>query len=197
TTDPLVQRVLEGKSPKVRAGELIRGTKLKEVAERKRLAEGGLKTVEASDDPMIRLAPLVDPPARQLGRTCDDQVGEPRRQAYGKIAQARFAVYGTNIYPDATFTLRLAFGEVKGYEENGKPVSWVTTVGGAFAHAADHGDQDPFHLPKNWTDRKSRLNLTTPLNFVNTADIIGGNSGSPAVNRDGELVGVIFDGNIQ
>jgi hypothetical protein len=197
TTDALVEKALEGKSPRARADELIRGTKLKDVAERKRLAEGGLKAVEASGDPMIRLARLVDPAARQLRRVYDEQVIEPRRQAYGKIAQARFAVYGTNIYPDATFTLRLAFGEVKGYEENGKAVPWVTTVGGAFAHAADHGDQDPFHLPKSWTDRKSRLNLTTPFNFVNTADIIGGNSGSPVVNREGELVGIIFDGNIQ
>src|SRR6266849_4208245 len=195
--DPLVQKVLGGKSPQARADELVRGTKLKDVEERKRLAEGGMKAVEASSDPMIQLARLVDPPARQFRKIFDDQVSEPRRQAYAKIAKARFAVYGTNIYPDATFTLRLSFGEVKGYEENARQMPWMTTLGGAFAHAADHGDQDPFHLPKSWTERKARLNLSTPLNFVSTADIIGGNSGSPVVNREGELVGIIFDGNIQ
>jgi hypothetical protein len=195
--DELVGKVLAGKSPQARAEELIRGTKLKDVAERKRLAEGGLKAIQASTDPMIALARLVDPPARQLRKVFDDQVSEPRRQAYAKIARARFAVYGTNIYPDATFTLRLSFGEVKGYEENGRQVQPVTTLGGAFAHAADHADLEPFHLPKSWTEHKARLNLSTPLNFVNTADIIGGNSGSPVVNREGELVGIIFDGNIQ
>jgi hypothetical protein len=195
--DPLVQKVLDGKSPQARADELVRGSKLKDVAERKRMAEEGLKAIEASTDPMILLARLVDPPARQLRKIFDDQVSEPRRQAYAKIAKARFAVYGTGLYPDATFTLRLSFGEVKGYEENGRQVPWMTTLGGAFAHAADHGNQEPFQLPKSWTERKSRLNLSTPLNFVNTADIIGGNSGSPVVNREGELVGIIFDGNLQ
>jgi hypothetical protein len=196
-TNDLVGKVLAGKSPQARAEELVRGTRLKDVAERKRLAEGGLKAIEASTDPMIALARLVDPPARQLRKVFDDQVNEPRRQGYAKIARARFAVYGTNIYPDATFTLRLSFGEVKGYEENGRQLAWMTTLGGAFAHAADHGDQEPFHLPKSWTEHKARLNLSTPVNFVNTADIIGGNSGSPVVNREGELVGIIFDGNIQ
>jgi hypothetical protein len=193
----LVKTVLAGASPDARADQLVRGTKLKDVAERKRLAEGGLKAIEASTDPMIQLARLVDPESRRLRKIFDDQVAEPRRQAYGKIAKARFAVYGTNIYPDATFTLRLSFGEVKGYEENGKKIPALTTMGGAFVHAADHDNQDPFHLPKSWTDHKARLDLSTPLNFVSTADIIGGNSGSPVINRAGELVGIIFDGNIQ
>jgi len=192
-----VRKVLDGKSPNARADELVRGTKLNDVAERKRLVAGGLKAIEDSTDPMIRLAVLVDPEARRLRRRYDDEVDQPRRQAYAKIARARFAVYGTNIYPDATFTLRLAFGEVKGYEENGKPVAPSTTIGGAFAHAADHGNQDPFHLPQSWTAHKAALNLSTPLNFVSTADIIGGNSGSPVINRGGELVGIIFDGNIE
>jgi hypothetical protein len=146
---------------------------------------------------MILLARLVDPESRRLRSIYDNQVDEPRRQAYAKIAQARFAVYGKNIYPDATFTLRLAFGQVKGYEENGKQIPWMTTMGGAFAHAESHQNQEPFQLPASWTRHKAILNRATPLNFVNTADIIGGNSGSPVVNRAGELVGIIFDGNIQ
>jgi hypothetical protein len=196
-TNELVEKVMAGKSPQARAGELIRGTKLKDVAERKRLAEGGLRAIEESTDPMIQLARLVDPAAMRLRRIYDDQVLEPQRQAYAKIAQARFALYGTNDYPDATFTLRLSFGEVKGYQENGKPVPWTTTLGGAYAHAADHQNQPPFRLPQTWMDHKAQLNLSTPFNFVNTADIIGGNSGSPVVNRAGELVGIIFDGNLQ
>ncbi|HLJ17129.1 MAG TPA: S46 family peptidase, partial [Bryobacteraceae bacterium] len=195
--NPLVQKVLAGKSPEARAGELVRGTKVGDIADRKRLAAGGLQAIEESNDPMIQLARLVDPESRRLRKIYDDQVDEPRRQAYGKIAKARFAVYGTGIYPDATFTLRLSFGEVKGYEENGKQISWMTTMGGAFEHAAAHGDQEPFHLPNSWMQHKAQLDLSTPLNFVNTCDIIGGNSGSPVINRSGELVGIIFDGNIQ
>jgi hypothetical protein len=196
-SDELVQKVLAGKSPNARADELIRGTKLKDVAERQRIAEGGVKAIEESTDPMIQLARLVDPPAMRLRRIYDDQVREPQHQAYAKIAQARFAAYGSNVYPDATFTLRLSFGDVKGYEENGKPIPWTTTIGGAFAHAADHQNQPPYRLPQSWMEHKSRLNLSTPFDFVNTADIIGGNSGSPVVNRAGELVGIIFDGNLQ
>jgi hypothetical protein len=195
--DDLVQTVLARKSPNARADELVRGTKLKEVSERRRLADGGIKAIEASSDPMILLARLVDPESRRLRSIYDNQVDEPRRQAYAKIAQARFAVYGKKVYPDATFTLRLAFGQVKGYEENGKQIPWMTTMGGAFAHADGRQNQEPFRLPASWTRHKATLNLGTPLNFVNTADIIGGNSGSPVVNRAGELVGIIFDGNIQ
>jgi hypothetical protein len=195
--DDLVQTVLARKSPNARADELVRSTKLKEVGERKRLAEGGIRAIETSTDPMILLARLVDPESRRLRSIYDNQVDEPRRQAYAKIAQARFAVYGKNVYPDATFTLRLAFGQVKGYEENGKQIPWMTTMGGAFAHADSHQNQEPFRLPGSWTRHKATLSLATPLNFVNTADIIGGNSGSPVVNRAGELVGIIFDGNIQ
>jgi hypothetical protein len=193
----LVQKVLAGKSPDARASDLVRGSKLKDVAERKRLAAGGRKAIEASTDPMILLARLVDPEARRLRAVYDTQVDEPRREAYAKIAQARFAVYGKNIYPDATFTLRLSFGQVRGYQEDGKEIPWMTSFGGAFTHAASHGNDEPFRLPASWTRRKAMLNLSTPLNFVNTADIIGGNSGSPVVNRAGELVGIIFDGNIQ
>jgi peptidase S46-like protein len=196
-SNELVQKVLAGKSPQGRAEELIRDTKLKDVAERKRLAEGGVNAIQTSIDPMIQLARLVDPESMRLRRIYDDQVREPQHQAYAKIAQARFAEYGANAAPDATFTLRLSFGEVKGYEEDRKSVPWTTTIGGAYAHAADHQNQPPYRLPQSWMEHKSRLNLSTPFNFVNTADIVGGSSGSPVVNRAGELVGIIFDGNIQ
>ncbi len=194
--DALLEKVLAGKSPQDRAAELVAGAKLRDVAFRKRLAEGGLKAVEASDDPMIRLARLVDGPARQVRKTYEEKIDEPLRQAYAKIANARFALMGTGVYPDATFTLRLAFGVVKGYTEHGRPVPPWTTIGGAYQWAQEHENKDPFDLPRSWLDRKDRLNLQTPFNFVSTADIIGGNSGSPVVNREGELVGIIFDGNL-
>jgi len=193
----LVKKVMAGKSPRDRAAELVHGTKLKDVAVRKQLADGGMKAIDASNDPMIELAKLIDAPARRVRQTFEQHVDEPQRQAYGKIANARFAVYGSSIYPDATFTLRLAFGEAKGYTEEGKKIPWATTLGGTFEHAGAHDNKDPFELPSVWNERKAKLNLSTPFNFVSTADIIGGNSGSPVVNRNGELVGIIFDGNIQ
>ncbi len=195
-SDPLVQQVLVGKSPRERAAELVNGTKLFDVAVRRRLADGGVKAIEASDDPMIRLARLVDKPSRAVRTRFEQQVEEPQRWAYGKLANARFAVYGTETYPDATFTLRLAFGLVKGYRENGQEVPPWTTIGGAYRHGEKHGFREPYALPKRWMDRKADLNLETPMNFVCTADIIGGNSGSPVVDRNGDLVGIIFDGNL-
>jgi hypothetical protein len=196
-TDELAQKVMAGKSPDARAGELIRHTKLADVAVRRKLAEGGVKAIEASDDPMIRLARLVDEPARKVRTTYEQQVEEPQRSAYGKLANIRFELFGTETYPDATFTLRLAFGLVEGYRENGRQVPAWTTLAGAYQRAEEHGGQDPFALPKSWLDHKDRLNPSTPMNFVLTADIIGGNSGSPVVSRAGELVGIIFDGNLQ
>jgi hypothetical protein len=193
----LVKKVLAGKSPRDRAAELVSGTKLKDVAVRKRLADGGVKAVNDSNDPMIQLAKLIDPASRRIRQTFEQQVDEPQRQAYSKIANARFAVYGSSTYPDATFTLRLAFGEAKGYLEEGRKIPWATTLGGTYEHANAHQNKEPFELPKIWQDRKGQLNSATPFNFVSTADIIGGNSGSPVINRQGELVGIIFDGNIQ
>jgi hypothetical protein len=193
----LVEKVLDGKSPRDRAAELVRGSRLADVALRKQLAEGGQKAIQASDDPMIRLARLVDEPARRVRKSYEDKVEEPLRQAYAKIADARFALKGTEVYPDATFTLRLSFGQVKGYTDLGVQIPPWTTLGGAYRHAEEHGNRFPFVLPQSWIDRKQRLSLDTPLNFVLTADIIGGNSGSPVVNRRGELVGIIFDGNLE
>ncbi len=195
--DPLVKQVLAGKSPVDRAAELISGTKLKDVALRKDLAGQKPETIRQSKDPMIQLALLVDEPARALRKTYEEQIEEPMRQAYAKLANARFAIYGTDVYPDATFTLRLAFGLVKGYAEQGKQIPPWTTFAGLYDRAREHGNQPPFELPELWLKQKSKLNLKTPFNFVSTADIIGGNSGSPVVNRNGEFVGIIFDGNIQ
>jgi hypothetical protein len=195
--DALVKLVLDGKSPYARAAELIKGTKLRDVAARKALFDGGKAAIDGSDDPMIKLAVLVDAPARALRKHYEEKVEEPQQQAYAKISKAIFALKGKDQYPDATFTLRLAFGTVKGYEENGSKVAPFTTLGGAFRHAEDHANKEPFDLPERWVKSKDKLDPNVPLNFVCTADIIGGNSGSPVVNMKGEVVGLIFDGNIQ
>ena len=148
---------------------------------------------------MIKLALAVDADARAIRKRHEDEVEGVQASNYALIARAMFEEKGDSVYPDATFTLRLAFGTVKGYELDGKTYPPYTTIGGAFQHAEAHGNKDPYELPPSWFEaRKSgALNLDTPLNFVSTADIIGGNSGSPVVNRDNEVVGLIFDGNIQ
>jgi hypothetical protein len=195
--DPLVQKILDGKSPQQRAYDLISGTKLNDVKERKRLYEVGQKAIDESTDPMILLARMVDPASRAVRKIMETQVDEVKRQAYAKIAKAKFAVEGTNTYPDATFTLRLSFGEVKGYEQEGQHIPFQTDFTGLYQRAEEHHNQFPFNLPPRWVEKKDKLDLKTPFNFVCTADIIGGNSGSPVINRDGEFVGIIFDGNIQ
>src|SRR5205085_4178044 len=194
--DALVQQVLAGKSPSDRAAELVKGTKLKDVAVRKQLYAGGASAVTAAHDPMIELARLVDGPAREARKVFEAQE-ETKQQAYGEIAKARFAIEGTSNYSDATFTLRLAYGAVRGYEENGKPVAALTNFAGLYQRSAEHKNQQPFDLPSRWIDRKAKLNLNTAFDFVSDADIIGGNSGSPVVNKANEFVGIIFDGNIQ
>ena len=195
--NPFVKQIMADMSPSARAAQLVAGTKLADVKVRKQLAEGGKRAIESSDDPMIALARTVDGPARKVRKTYEDKVEEPLRQAYAKVAQARFAIEGDTTYPDATFTLRLAYGQVKGYEDAGKKLPAWTTIGGAYRHVEAHGGLPPFALPASWIKDQDKLNLETPFNFVSTADIIGGNSGSPVVNRAGELVGIIFDGNIQ
>lgn len=193
--DKTVKEVLAGKSPRERAAELVTGTKVKDVAFRKKLYEDRT-AAKNSKDPMIELARIVDDEARALRKIIETQ-GEAKQQAHAQIAKARFAVQGTSNYPDATFTLRLAFGTVKGYEEGGKRIPAHTVYAGLYERAKEQEYRPPFDLPKRWLDRKSRLDLKTQFNFVSTADIIGGNSGSPVVDRTGELVGIIFDGNIQ
>jgi hypothetical protein len=193
----VVKKALDGKSPEERARELIKGTKLKDVAERKKLYEGGKKAVDSSEDPLILLVKAIDPAARALRKTMESQVDEPLKQAYAEIAKVKFALDGTKTYPDATFTLRLSYGTVKGYEEDGKRIPYTTTFEGLYKRSEEHKNKEPFDLPQRWVRKKDKLNLKTPFNFVSTNDIIGGNSGSPVVNRAGEFVGIIFDGNIQ
>ncbi len=193
---PLVQMVLAGKSPVERANELVKSTQLKEVAFRKKLYQGGQAAIDAAHDPMIEIARAVDPAARQARKLRDAQE-EIKRQAYAEIAKARFTTEGTNTYPDATFTLRLSYGTIRGYEENGKQIPAFTNFENLYKRAVEHENRPPFDLPQRWIDKKEKLALTTPFNFVSDADIIGGNSGSPVVNKANEFVGIIFDGNIQ
>lgn len=192
---PVVVTALAGKNPENRAEELIAGTKLFDVAERKKLFEGGKPAIGASRDAMILLAKAVDGEARRLRKRYEDEVEEPERQAYAAIADLRFRALGKTVAPDATFTLRVAFGVVKGYEVDGKELPFHTTFGGAFERSAAVGGKEPFDLPPRWREGKEKLDLATPFDFVSTADTIGGNSGSPVLNRAGELVGINFDRN--
>ena len=194
--DALVKQVLAGKSPHERAVELVTGTKLKDVEFRKNLYGKDAAALQAAHDPMLDLARMIEAPAREIRKAHEAQE-EIKRQAYAEIARARFAVEGTNTYPDATFTLRLSYGKVRGYEEDGKQIPPFTDFAGLYQRAAEHDNKPPFDLPQRWIDRKAQLNLGTKFNFVSDADIIGGNSGSPVVNKESEFVGIIFDGNIQ
>ena len=191
--DPLCQQILQGQNPLDRAAELIGGTKLTDVQYRKKLANDG---TDGCQDPMIQLAQLVDPFIRKQ-REESEALSEVERQAYAQISEAIFATQGTSTYPDATFTLRLSYGPVKGYKENGNEIPPFTHMGGTFEHEQDHQGQADYVLPQSWRDASSKIDPETPFNFVCTADIIGGNSGSPVVNEKLELVGLIFDGNIQ
>jgi Peptidase S46 len=194
--DPLVQKVLAGKSPHARAVELVSGTKLKDVVVRKGLYGKDAAALQAAHDLMIDLARLVDGPARNARKLHDAQE-ETKKQAYSEIAKARFAIEGTGSYPDATFTLRLSYGTVRGYDQDGKQIPAFTDFAGLYRRSAENNNKPPFDLPQRWIDKKANLNLSTKFNFVSDADIIGGNSGSPVVNKAGEFVGIIFDGNIQ
>jgi hypothetical protein len=194
--DTLVQKVLAGKSPHARAVELVTGTKLKDVGVRKELYHKDATALQAAHDPMIDLARLVDGPAREARKLHDAQE-EIKKQAYSEIAKARFAVEGASNYPDATFTLRLSYGTVRGYEQDGKQIPAFTDFAGLYQRSAEHDNKPPFDLPQRWIDKKSNLDLSTHFNFVSDADIIGGNSGSPVVSKANEFVGIIFDGNIQ
>lgn len=193
---PAVVRIMAGQGVEQRAADLVNGSRLGDPKVRKLLVEGGAKAVDDSRDPMILLARLVDAHSRELRTQFEDTVEEPERQAYADLADARFAVFGRDVAPDATFTLRLAFGVVKPYSEEGNSIPFHTTLGGAFKRAALMDYTDPFILPERWMKGKDKLDLSTPFNFVSTADTIGGNSGSPVLNRDGELIGLNFDRNV-
>jgi hypothetical protein len=169
---------------------------LKDVAVRKDLYGKDAAALQAAHDPMLDLARLIDEPAREARKIYDAQE-EIKKQAYAEIAKARFAIEGTGSYPDATFTLRLSYGTVRGYEQDGKQIPAFTDFAGLYQRSAEHDNRPPFDLPQRWIDKKANLNLATKFNFVSDADIIGGNSGSPVVNKANEFVGIIFDGDIQ
>ena len=190
----LVKKVLAGKSPRERAYDLITGTKVGDPEFRKKCFEG--KEAPESD-PMIALVRIVDEPSRAIRKKMESEVDEPKRQASAQLAKARGYMDAGNTYPDATFSLRLSYGPIKGYKEDGKDVPAFTTMAGLYERSKAQGNKPPFDLPERWVQKKDKLDLTTPFNFVSTADIIGGNSGSPVVNAKGEVVGLIFDGNIQ
>jgi len=195
--DPMVRQIMQGQTPEARATELIDGSKLNDATYRKQLASASRADIEASTDPMIVVARTIDAKARELRRRYDNEVFGVERANYAKIARARFDQEGTKLYPDATFTPRLSYGTVKGYTENGKRITPFTTLGGLYERAAGFKNQFPYNLPPRWMEKKSAIDLKTPFNFVSTDDIIGGNSGSPTINKNGELIGLIFDGNIQ
>jgi Peptidase S46 len=189
--------VLNGKPLKQAVDTLFATTKIGDATFRKSLLEGGEAAVTASGDPMILMARRIDPLDRELQKWFEDDVQSVETTAGEKIAKARFAVYGKSAYPDATFTLRLAYGTVKGYPVNGTEAPPVTTLYGLYDRSYSFGGKPPFDLPERFSARKDKLDLSSRFNFVSTCDIIGGNSGSPVVNRNGEIVGLIFDGNIE
>lgn len=191
---PSVKKLLGKESPADVAARVVNGTKLRDVAVRRRLWEGGAKAVSASADPLVALARAVDPEARAIRKVFEQEVEAAVRKSHETIAEARFALQGRSTYPDATFTLRLSYGQVKGWKEGTREVPPFTTLAGAFERATG---RDPFALPRTWLAAKGKLDLGTRFNFVTTNDIIGGNSGSPMINADAEIVGLIFDGNIQ
>jgi hypothetical protein len=194
---PFVKAALQGLTPAAAAKAALAGTKLADPALRKALIAGGQEAVAASDDSMIVLARRLDPLAREVRHFLEAEVEAPTTRAMQKIAQARWKAYGKALPPDATFTLRLSYGSVKGFPSEGTTVAPFTTFFGLFDRAYSHGDKAPWELPSRWRERQSALSLATPLNFVSTNDLIGGNSGSPLVDRAGEFVGIAFDGNIE
>ncbi|HXW21857.1 MAG TPA: S46 family peptidase [Rhodomicrobium sp.] len=192
--DPFVRKVLGMQSPQGLANALVDGSKLGDVAVRKALLEGGQAAIDASSDPMIAIARLVDPDFRAIRKDYEDNFSVPLDKAHSAIARARFKIYGTSIYPDATFTMRISYGAVKGYWQDGKFIEPITQIRGLFERATG---APPYQLPESWIAARPALNMDQPMNFVTTNDIIGGNSGSPVINKAGEIVGLIFDGNIQ
>jgi hypothetical protein len=195
--DPFLKIVLDGRSPKEAATALVNGTKLADPAVRKQLVDGGEAAVAASTDTMIVLQRKLDPLRREMIKWQEDNVQSVQQEAGEKLGKARFAAYGKTTYPDATFTLRLSYGRVKGYPMNGTEAPYKTTFYGLFDRATSFDFDGPFYLPSRYKEGRDKLDLATPLDFVTTNDIIGGNSGSPVINRNAEIVGLIFDGNIE
>lgn len=195
--DPFLMAVLNGRTPAQTAKDLSAGTKLADPNVRKALLEGGKAAIDASTDPMIVAARKVDPLSREMTKWMEDNVESVETQAGEKIGKARFLVYGKGAYPDATFTLRLSYGAATGYPMNGTKAPYKTTFYGLYDRASSFDFTGPFYLPSRYMEGRSKLDLSTPLDFVSSTDIIGGNSGSPVINRNAELVGLIFDGNIE
>jgi hypothetical protein len=189
----VVRRLLSRESPDALAARLIAETKLDNAEVRKQLWVGGKAAVGASLDPMIELARSIDADARAVRRQFDDEVEAPTAAAAERIAAVRFKAYGTNVYPDATFTLRLNYGTVQGWVENGAPVEPITHLGRAFERATG---ASPFKIPDSWMKAKDRLDMRTPFCISTNNDIVGGNSGSPMIDAGGRIVGLMFDGNI-
>jgi hypothetical protein len=195
--DAFVKAALAGHTPQAAAAAYIKGTALADPAVRKRLMDGGEAAVNQSEDPLIVLGRAVDGPMREVNDRMEREVLSIETAARQRIGQARFAAFGTSAYPDATFTLRLSYGRATGYPMNGTVAPYKTTFAGLYDRSASFDGKPPFNLPARFVEAKSRIELSTPFNMVTTNDIIGGNSGSPIVNRAGELVGLIFDGNIE
>jgi hypothetical protein len=196
-SDPFLKTVLNGRAPAAVAAELVNGSKLGDPALRHKLVDGGEAAVAASTDPLIVMARRLDPMRRELIKWTEDNVQSPEQRAGEQLGKARFAAYGKTTYPDATFTLRLSYGTVKGYPMNGTQAPSRTTFYGLYDRAYSFDLKYPFNLPSRYQEGRSKLDLSTPLDFVSTNDIIGGNSGSPVINRAGEIVGLVFDGNIE
>lgn len=194
--DPVLVAILAGRSPEQAAADLVKGTQLGSGDFRKTLIEGGAASVAAADDPLIVLARALEPRSLPVAERVT-RLNNTISANAEKIGQAIFAAYGKSLPPDATFTLRISDGEVAGYPMNGTIAPFRTSFYGLYARHAEFDGRPPFELPKRWLDKLSALDLSTPLNFVSTNDIIGGNSGSPVINRNGEVVGLIFDGNIE
>ncbi len=195
--DPFIHAVLNARTPAQAAKDLATGTKLADPAVRKALLDGGQAAIEASTDPMIVMARKVDPLSRELIKWMEDNVESVETQAGEKLGKARFLAYGKSAYPDATFTLRLSYGAATGYPMNGTKAPFKTTFYGLYDRARSFDFNGPFYLPSRYMEGREKLDLSTPLDFVSSTDIIGGNSGSPVINRNAELVGLIFDGNIE
>jgi hypothetical protein len=195
-SDPFLTAFLNGRSPEVAAEAAINGTKLADSSVRASLLEGGSAAVARSADPLIVLARRLNPIALRVQQRAT-RLSDVISANAEKVGQAIFAAYGRSLPPDATFSLRISDGVVKSYPNNGTIAPYKTTFHGLYGRSAAFDDKPPFRLPERWKTHKARLDLSQPFNFVTTNDIIGGNSGSPVINGNAEVVGLIFDGNIQ
>ncbi|HXU38969.1 MAG TPA: S46 family peptidase [Blastocatellia bacterium] len=196
-TDPFIKAALGGSTPADVAKQAVSGTQLRKTEFRQSLRLGGADAIARSDDPMIALARRVEPMIRELRAWNEEHILNVEASAGEKIAKARFAVYGKTLPPDANFNLRISYGRVLGYEEDTTLVPYKTTFFGLYDRARSFDEKAPYDLPRRYREGKDKLDLATPLNFVYTADTIGGNSGSPVINRNAEFVGINFDSNVQ